>query len=72
MGYAIRFEDVTDQHGHRTAIKYMTDGMLLRETLIDEELSQYAVIMLDEAHERTVSTDVLFGLLKNVLQVGVH
>lgn len=47
-------------------IKYMTDGMLLRECLIDPELKQYAVIMLDEAHERTVSTDVLFGLMKKV------
>lgn len=44
----------------------MTEGMLLRECLIDRDLSQYAVFMLDEAHERTVQTDVLFGLLKEV------
>lgn len=61
MGYAIRFEDCTSPE---TVIKYMTDGMLLREALLDESLSQYAVIMLDEAHERTIHTDVLFGLLK--------
>ncbi|XAR67153.1 RNA helicase [Bertholletia excelsa] len=61
VGYAIRFEDCT---GPDTVIKYMTDGMLLREILIDENLSQYSVIMLDEAHERTIHTDVLFGLLK--------
>ncbi|XP_074273475.1 putative pre-mRNA-splicing factor ATP-dependent RNA helicase DEAH5 isoform X2 [Silene latifolia] len=61
VGYAIRFEDCT---GPDTVIKYMTDGMLLREILIDENLTQYSVIMLDEAHERTISTDILFGLLK--------
>lgn len=61
VGYAIRFEDCT---GPNTVIKYMTDGMLLREALIDKDMSQYSVIMLDEAHERTINTDVLFGLLK--------
>ncbi|KAL3574877.1 hypothetical protein D5086_022978 [Populus alba] len=65
VGYAIRFEDCT---GPDTVIKYMTDGMLLREILIDENLSQYSVIMLDEAHERTINTDVLFGLLKKLVK----
>ncbi|XP_076913948.1 putative pre-mRNA-splicing factor ATP-dependent RNA helicase DEAH5 [Bidens hawaiensis] len=65
VGYAIRFEDCT---GPETVIKYMTDGMLLREILIDENLSQYSVIMLDEAHERTIHTDVLFGLLKQLIK----
>ncbi|RYQ89283.1 hypothetical protein Ahy_B09g096006 isoform C [Arachis hypogaea] len=65
VGYAIRFEDCT---GPDTVIKYMTDGMLLREILVDENLSQYSVIMLDEAHERTIHTDVLFGLLKKLVQ----
>ncbi|KAJ1609510.1 putative pre-mRNA splicing factor ATP-dependent RNA helicase [Cryptosporidium canis] len=61
VGFAIRFEDFTSPE---TKIKYMTDGMLLREALSDKCLSQYSVIMLDEAHERTITTDVLFGLLK--------
>lgn len=65
VGFTIRFEDCTSQE---TRIKYMTDGMLLRECLIDSELSSYSLIMLDEAHERTVSTDVMFGLLKKAVQ----
>ncbi|KAI5084900.1 hypothetical protein GOP47_0001069 [Adiantum capillus-veneris] len=65
VGYAIRFEDCT---GPETVIKYMTDGMLLREVLVDSQLSAYSVIMLDEAHERTIHTDVLFGLLKDLVR----
>ncbi|XP_068161602.1 ATP-dependent RNA helicase DHX8 [Antennarius striatus] len=65
VGYTIRFEDCTSPE---TVIKYMTDGMLLRECLIDSELGQYSIIMLDEAHERTIHTDVLFGLLKKTVQ----
>ncbi|KAK6919290.1 Helicase, C-terminal [Dillenia turbinata] len=65
VGYSIRFENCT---GPDTVIKYMTDGMLLMEILIDENLSQYSVIMLDEAHERTIYTDVLFGLLKQLVK----
>ncbi|XP_008808919.1 probable pre-mRNA-splicing factor ATP-dependent RNA helicase DEAH5 isoform X1 [Phoenix dactylifera] len=65
VGYAIRFEDCTSPE---TVIKYMTDGMLLREILVDENLSQYSVVMLDEAHERTIHTDVLFGLLKQLVK----
>merc|ERR1719203_1115819 len=61
VGYTIRFEDCTTPE---TVIKYMTAGMLLREALIDSEMGPYSVIMLDEAHERDISTDVLFGLLK--------
>lgn len=68
VGYAIRFEDCTSAE---TVIKYMTDGMLLREALLDETLSSYSVIILDEAHERTIHTDVLFGILKVCLCVGV-
>ncbi|KPJ00144.1 ATP-dependent RNA helicase DHX8 [Papilio xuthus] len=65
VGYTIRFEDCTSPE---TIIKYMTDGMLLRECLMDLDLKSYSVIMLDEAHERTIHTDVLFGLLKQAVQ----
>ena len=65
VGYTIRFEDCTSPE---TKIKYMTDGMLLRESLVDPELSSYSLIMLDEAHERTISTDVLFGLMKKAVK----
>ncbi|QCE09158.1 pre-mRNA-splicing factor ATP-dependent RNA helicase DEAH7 [Vigna unguiculata] len=64
VGYAIRFEDVT---GPSTIIKYMTDGVLLRETLKDSDLDKYRVIVMDEAHERSLNTDVLFGILKKVV-----
>nr|XP_022918473.1 ATP-dependent RNA helicase DHX8 [Onthophagus taurus] len=64
VGYTIRFEDCTCPE---TVIKYMTDGMLLRECLMDLDLKSYSVIMLDEAHERTIHTDVLFGLLKQAV-----
>jgi ATP-dependent RNA helicase DHX8/PRP22 len=65
VGYTIRFEDCTTS---RTKIKYMTDGMLQREILMDPDLKRYSVIMLDEAHERTIATDVLFALLKKTLK----
>lgn len=65
VGYTIRFEDCTSPE---TVIKYMTDGMMLRECLVDLDLKSYSVIMLDEAHERTIHTDVLFGLLKQAVK----
>ncbi|KAK0208633.1 P-loop containing nucleoside triphosphate hydrolase protein [Desarmillaria ectypa] len=65
VGYTIRFEDCTSPE---TRIKYMTDGMLQRECLIDPLCSSYSVIMLDEAHERTIATDVLFGLMKKAVK----
>jgi pre-mRNA-splicing factor ATP-dependent RNA helicase DHX15/PRP43 len=63
VGYSIRFEDRT---GPNTVLKYMTDGMLLREAMHDHEMSRYSCIILDEAHERTLATDILMALLKNV------
>lgn len=64
VGYTIRFEDSTSE---KTVIKYMTDGILLRESLSDPELERYSVIMMDEAHERSLNTDVLFGVLRGVV-----
>jgi len=63
VGYSIRFEDVTSV---ATRIKFLTDGLLLREALVDPLLSRYSVIMVDEAHERSLSTDILLGLLKKI------
>lgn len=63
VGYSIRFEDCTSE---RTRIKYMTDGMLLREFLSEPDLASYSVMIIDEAHERTLHTDVLFGLVKDI------
>ncbi|XP_049819947.1 pre-mRNA-splicing factor ATP-dependent RNA helicase PRP16 isoform X2 [Aethina tumida] len=64
VGYAIRFEDCTSEN---TVIKYMTDGILLRESLREPDLDHYSAIIMDEAHERSLSTDVLFGLLREIV-----
>lgn len=65
VGYAIRFDDKTS---NSTKIKYMTDGMLLREMMSDPLLSSYSVIMVDESHERGLHTDIILGLLKKILK----
>lgn len=66
VGYSIRFEDRTSE---KTRIKYLTDGVLLRESLSDPELNQYSVIILDEAHERSLNTDILLGLMKRLIKM---
>ena len=61
VGYSVRFDEMTSKD---TMIKYLTDGMLLRELLSDQKLTMYSAIILDEAHERTLRTDILFGMIK--------
>ncbi|KAK0634658.1 P-loop containing nucleoside triphosphate hydrolase protein [Bombardia bombarda] len=63
VGYSIRFENKT---GPKTMLKYMTDGQLLREAMHDHDMSRYSCIILDEAHERTLATDILMALLKQI------
>ncbi|KAK6844617.1 ATP-dependent RNA helicase DHX35 [Apiospora arundinis] len=65
VGYSIRFEDVSSA---TTRIRFLTDGLLIREALVDPLLSRYSVIMVDEAHERSISTDILLGLLKKIMK----
>ncbi|CAO2644695.1 Probable ATP-dependent RNA helicase DHX40, partial [Lemmus lemmus] len=65
VGYQVRFDDCSSKE---TAIKYMTDGCLLKHILGDPNLNKFSVIILDEAHERTLTTDILFGLLKKLFQ----
>jgi ATP-dependent RNA helicase DHX8/PRP22 len=61
VGYVVRFEEKISEE---SKIKFMTDGILIRECLSDRQLSQYSILMIDEAHERSLNTDILFGLLK--------
>ncbi|GMH34493.1 hypothetical protein BSKO_02327 [Bryopsis sp. KO-2023] len=65
VGYSIRFEDVSSPG--TTKVKFLTDGVVVREMMEDPLLSKYSVIMVDEAHERSVASDVLLGLLRKVL-----
>ena len=63
MGYTIRFDDKTSS---KTKIKFLTDGVLLRECMNNPLLTDYEVIILDEAHERSLDTDILIGLLRQI------
>ncbi|KAJ3090921.1 hypothetical protein HK102_002259 [Quaeritorhiza haematococci] len=65
VGYSVRFDEKSSA---KTKLKYMTDGMLLREAVVDPQLSQYSIIILDEAHERTLATDILMGFLKRLCE----
>lgn len=64
VGYSVRFEQ---SYTSETRLKYLTDGMLLREAMLDDMLSAYGVIILDEAHERTLQTEILFGVVKRIM-----
>lgn len=65
VGYQVRF---TNKSSHKTKLKYLTDGMLLREIMLDRELKKYDVVVLDEAHERTILTDLIMGFLKSLIK----
>ena len=63
VGYRVRFDE---KLSYRTKIKFVTDGMLLREAILDSSLKLYSVVILDEVHERSVNSDVLMALLKQI------
>ena len=63
VGYRVRFEEKVSSD---TRIKFLTDGMMLREAILDSSLTTYGMIILDEAHERTVNSDTLLALMKQI------
>lgn len=66
VGYSVRFDNKS--HTTRTKLKYLTDGMLIRELMLDRNLSRYQCVVIDEAHERTILTDLILGFLKELQQ----
>ena len=65
MGYTIRFDDKTSS---KTRLRYITDGIFVRQCVADPYLFKYHVVILDEAHERSLYTDILFALLKKAVE----
>jgi len=65
VGYTIRFDDKTSE---KTVLRYVTDGILVRQCLKDRDLKEYTVVVLDEAHERSLYTDILFALVKQAVK----
>jgi ATP-dependent RNA helicase DHX37/DHR1 len=66
VSYQIRYDSTVSQN---TSIKFMTDGVLLRELAVDLLLAKYSVIIIDEAHERNINTDILIGVLSRVIKL---
>ncbi len=66
VGYKVRFDNLTERE---TAIKFVTNGVLLREIQNDPQLRKYSIIVIDEAHERTLEIDLLLGLIKKLLKI---
>lgn len=64
IGYTIRFDDKTS---NATRLKYVTDGIFVRECISDPFLFKYQIVILDEAHERSLYTDILFALIKKAV-----
>ena len=71
VGYQIRFDSTIANEGQHdgTALKFMTDGVLLREMMVDFLLTKYSAVVIDEAHERNVNTDILIGMLSRVVRL---
>ncbi|KAL0225825.1 hypothetical protein P9112_013149 [Eukaryota sp. TZLM1-RC] len=66
VGYSVRFEELSSD---KTRIKFVTDGMLLREMMLDPMLNRYDVVIIDEAHERSIASEILMGLIKNLYKL---
>ncbi|KAK0416900.1 hypothetical protein QR680_012742 [Steinernema hermaphroditum] len=66
VGYCVRFDDVSSE---KTKIKYVTDGILLKEMMVDPLLTKYSILMIDEAHERSINTDLVLGLLRKIISI---
>uniref|UniRef100_A0A1I7XZC5 RNA helicase n=1 Tax=Steinernema glaseri TaxID=37863 RepID=A0A1I7XZC5_9BILA len=66
VGYCVRFDDVSSD---KTKVKYVTDGILLREMMVDPLLTKYSILMIDEAHERSINTDMVLGLLRKIVTI---